>query len=338
MLPDLYFMVGISGSGKSTIAEEFSKTFNAEIFSSDTIRFELYGDENIQDNPQKVFQILHKRLKEALKKGKSVIYDATNLSMKRRVAFLKEIDSFNVREKICIIVNTPFEECISRNEMRKRKVPYSVLKKQRVSFQCPYYYEGWDRIIISNYNMKNFGNLESTLNHLMEVPHDNPNHSFTIGEHMKRAERYCTEKAAHLTILANDKNEDEDIKEALLREADQWCNITFAAKYHDIGKEACKSFVNKKGEITKTAHYYGHQNVSAYMVLSHLSYSSYLYGDAALDEEDKIDFWLKTVVLIQWHMEHYIRTGESLIKFKNLIGKEMVELLDKLHEADKAAH
>ena len=78
-MPFLFFLVGISGSGKSTIAQEYAEKFNAEVFSSDKIRFELYGDESIQDNPQKVFQILHKRIKTALKQGKNAIYDATNL-------------------------------------------------------------------------------------------------------------------------------------------------------------------------------------------------------------------------------------------------------------------
>ena len=81
--PKFYMLVGISGSGKSFVAEQVKRIYknhlvNIEVHSSDAIRKELWGDENDQQNPQKVFQILHKRVKNALSEGKDVIYDATN--------------------------------------------------------------------------------------------------------------------------------------------------------------------------------------------------------------------------------------------------------------------
>ena len=79
-------MVGLPGSGKSTYAKQLSEETNAVICSSDTIREELYGDENSQDNNDEVFKILHSRIKENLKNGKNVIYDATNINSKRRKA------------------------------------------------------------------------------------------------------------------------------------------------------------------------------------------------------------------------------------------------------------
>ena len=333
----LYMLVGISGSGKSTIAKDLSQTLSAEIFSSDAIRFELYGDESIQNNPNKIFSILHRRIKEKLKQGGSAIYDATNLSMKRRIAFLKEIN--NIRcEKICIIVNTPFDECVARNNLRNRVVPYEVLERQRRNFQCPYFCEGWDKILISNCDTGNLSVLEHTLEYLRSVPHDNPHHNFTIGMHMDKANEYCVKKAAKMTVLASNKNLQEEKKDFYLKEAQQWNEIAFAAKYHDLGKSSTKSFTNRNGEITKEAHYYNHHTVSAYIILSNLSYNSKLYGDAELDEEENILFWLKTAVLVQWHMEYYFRKDKAWNKFRELIGEEMIELLDKLHEADKAAH
>ena len=41
--------------------------------------------------------------------------------------------------------------------------------------------------------------------------------------------------------------------------------LCLAAGYHDIGKPYVKSFVNKQGEGTSTAHYYNHENVGAYL-------------------------------------------------------------------------
>lgn len=69
-------MVGLPGSGKSTYTKELSKDLDAIICSSDTIRKELCGDINSQDKNEEVFKILHNRIKENLKNGKSVIYSS----------------------------------------------------------------------------------------------------------------------------------------------------------------------------------------------------------------------------------------------------------------------
>lgn len=79
-----------------------------EIFSSDAIRAEVFGDETDQTHNQKVFEILHKRLRLALKNGKNCIYDATNLNRKRRIAFLESIQDIDCK-KFCFVMATPFD-------------------------------------------------------------------------------------------------------------------------------------------------------------------------------------------------------------------------------------
>lgn len=79
-----YMLVGVSGSGKSTFAKRIKhwgelEKENVEIFSSDEIRKELYGNASIQKDHEKVFRILHKRVKEALSQGKSVVYENTDI-------------------------------------------------------------------------------------------------------------------------------------------------------------------------------------------------------------------------------------------------------------------
>ena len=81
-------MMGLPASGKSTFADEIAKTENATIVSSDTIRKEWYGDENIQGNPTKIFEEMRRRTVSVLENGRSVIYDATNLTLKSR-SFLR---------------------------------------------------------------------------------------------------------------------------------------------------------------------------------------------------------------------------------------------------------
>ena len=67
--------IGLPGSGKSTIA---AAQKGVTIISSDAIRNELYGDENILGKHNEVFELMLRRTREALLKGESVCYDATN--------------------------------------------------------------------------------------------------------------------------------------------------------------------------------------------------------------------------------------------------------------------
>ena len=46
MKPILTMLVGVAGSGKSTVAKQIAQKSGAHIHSSDAIRAEIYGDEN----------------------------------------------------------------------------------------------------------------------------------------------------------------------------------------------------------------------------------------------------------------------------------------------------
>ena len=145
--PTFTMMVGLVGSGKSTYAKQLAKETNAIICSSDAIREELCGDENSQDNNDEVFKILHSRIKENLKNGKNVIYDATNINSKRRRAFLSELRRIPCVKK-CVIMTTPFEMCCNQNESRDRVVPYEVIERMYKNWNTPYWFEGWNEIEI----------------------------------------------------------------------------------------------------------------------------------------------------------------------------------------------
>ena len=145
--PIFLMMCGLPASGKSTIAQELAKEFNATIFSSDDLREEMFGDINDQEHNQELFVELHKRIKDCLKSGNNAIYDACNINYKRRMSFLAELKNIPC-EKSCFLIATPYEECEQRNASRDRKVPEHVIKKMYHSFDVPYWYEGWDDIVI----------------------------------------------------------------------------------------------------------------------------------------------------------------------------------------------
>lgn len=296
-------MIGLAGSGKSTKAKEISIKENAIILSSDELRKELFNDINNVDNNTLLFQELHKRIKENLKNGTSVIYDATNINYKKRKAFLDELKKFNCYKE-CYLIATPYEKCIEQNNTRDRIVPEHVIKNMYKNIFIPQYYEGWDKInIIKNYNPSEYDvhilyNGESGLN---KINQDNPHHTLTIGNHCRK----CMNNLEQVT--------DDSI-------------LLYAALFHDIGKAFTKEFKNGKGEDTDIAHYFNHHNVSAYMSLFYLNYH---FDDMYI---------LNIVNYIQWHMQpFFMDTEKSKSKFINLVGEEFYNNLLLLHGADKSA-
>ena len=136
----VYVMVGLPGSGKSTVA----KTLDGTLISTDSIREELYGDENIQGDGRLVFSIAFCRAREALERGENVIFDATNVSRKARKGVLKATPG---AEHVAVFVNTPFEECVKRNRSRVRVVPNEVLERMHKNLVPPTVEEGFAEVI-----------------------------------------------------------------------------------------------------------------------------------------------------------------------------------------------
>lgn len=141
----LIMLVGFPGAGKSTIAEEYKKK-GFKVHSPDKIRNEL-NLHSLDDTP-KVFNILHKQILADMLAKKDIVYDSTNLTVRRRRKFLELIQDFNY-EKICCIVNTPLNLCKYRNNKR---VGYSRVTDKEYTlmeniYEEPTYKEGWDNII-----------------------------------------------------------------------------------------------------------------------------------------------------------------------------------------------
>lgn len=142
----VYVMIGIAGSGKTTTSKIIADSIGAEIFSSDAIREEIYGDESIQGNSKEVFDILYRRATyEAASNGCPVILDATNISRKNRKNIFKAFKNVNA-EFIAVVMDTPFIKCLEQNNMRSRNVPEQIIRTQNIHFQFPSVEEGFDQI------------------------------------------------------------------------------------------------------------------------------------------------------------------------------------------------
>ena len=89
--PTLYMYCGLPGSGKSVHAGFLAEEVHAKVVSSDALRAEWYGSEEIQGNPAKIFAEIERRCFNELNEGRSVIMDATNTNAGKRTNFLSKM-------------------------------------------------------------------------------------------------------------------------------------------------------------------------------------------------------------------------------------------------------
>lgn len=199
---------------------------------------------------------------------------------------------------------TPYDECLRRNQDRNKSVPEYVIRKMYMNWNTPYWYEGWDNIIIE------YGEFKSSKGypvHIIEkyanYKQDSIHHQLTLGKHLEKTWRYVCKHGGSLPLR-------------------------IAALLHDCGKPFTKSFINSKGEVTEYAHYYQHHCTG--------SYDSLFYKI--------IDNPLDHAILIQWYMQPYFWEKDKLNgykqmnKYKKLWGDKLFNGIMLLHEADKMAH
>lgn len=313
--PILFMMIGIPCSGKSEYANTIINTLQGNqkpnVYSSDKIREELFGNINDQTHNHDLFLEIHRRIKSDLKNGKSAIYDATNLSKTRRISFLNELKNIRCTKCACVML-TPYQVCVERNKTRSRKVPDDVMHRMYLGWQPPYYHEGFDHISLIVSNLDRIRDPEQLFD---DLSHINNRDGYSVGEHCYRAFIYASDEF-------KSRNE-----------------LHFAAAFHDIGKE----FV-KHGDYNCDTY----QSVSAYdsifyylrMIFRNEKHSSILISDKhnksclcqrLLYISNLIYF--HTRPMGSWNMSEYIMKRDE-----KLVGLEMFEDIMRLSEADEYAN
>ena len=240
-----YMTVGCPGVGKSRWAEQYKDGFT--IVSSDAIRAALYGDESIQGNPVEVFELAKKNIVDALKQGKDVIFDATNMKYKNRMNIMREVNKFSSEYliKVCEIFVEPIDVLLERNANRKRHVPEHVIRRMMQQFEMPTCAEGFNLINIHNEHKFPFDKI---LDRALDYDQQNHHHSLSLYTHCAEAREW---------ILKNVNTEDWGKLQ----------NLADAARCHDLAKPDVQTFFNLKGIETNEAHYYDHHTLGAYYTL-----------------------------------------------------------------------
>ena len=294
-------MIGVSGSGKSSYAKTIVHDMDAVYLSSDEIRAELWGSEDDQQHPETVFKVMNKRMMEAFQSGWSVVYDATNLSAKRRTALLKQVRSYD--DKIfceAVVVVADIDACIiRRSRIGERHVPKEVIMRQVKSFQCPWYTEGWNNIqtVLGTPWADNRVKLADLRREAFQMEHENPHHLDTIGEHCANVQEFIDKRSA--CKMMNELGE-----------------------LHDIGK-----VLTKEKDENGIAHFFSHDNVSAYLSL---------YRCVGSSLKDFI--YINQAAVIGWHMRdyHYRNNEIGFQKWLESLDYDTRYMLTLLMQADRA--
>ena len=308
----LIILCGLPGSGKSSYADSYKTVDDAicngitVIHSSDAIREELFGDPSFQGDNAKVFELMRKRTQEDLKAGKTVIYDATNVTRKARKSAIACAHPTNDTIECHVIWAEP-EECVRRDNLRARKVGSEVIDKMLRRWQSPWLDEGFDKVEV-HLNQDDFDQVKYVASRAsdLHIPHDNPHHTLGVWEHCMQAHVNIIERAV----------KDDPIKYS------EYNKLSKAAYWHDIGKPYTKFF--KPDE--DTAHYYDHHYVGGY-----LAYGLFLHHQL-MCIEDKTN-----ICFISWiianHMEPFFNSG-----YYQKLHPQWKWYIDVIHEADVNAH
>jgi putative nucleotidyltransferase with HDIG domain len=324
----LYYLIGLPGSGKSTFAKAFAEQeeTNTKVLSSDSIRAEMFGSEEVQDDPSKVFDALFKKAKELLAQGYNVMVDATNVNRKKRINALKQFPNVH---KVALYIATPIGRCIINDAKRERTVGTEVITRMYEQMQVPAKFEGWDMIQIVNVYpviqrrsndieflndavktnrdkqaiMKLLSDNFTCFQNIYNLPQDSRYHSLSVSRHTYYVYEYLHE---------NYRGED--------RLAMLWAGLL-----HDTGKFQTKRY--KPG--ARYANFFAHENVSAQhacLVLQELGFGE--------------DFVLEVMEICQLHMELLNIDGddENALNKKCLTwGPRLYDNLFLFHEADTNA-
>ena len=296
----LYIMVGLSASLKSTMAEALAKFHNADLVSSDSIRAELSFYED-QSRNEEVFKIFHKRIRDGLNAGNSVIADATNITLRSRKQIIDIAKRIPNVEIVGIVMTIPWLGCIARDCGREHEVGTDVIVKQLRKFEMPFFEEGFDDIVFvktmpSCYETT--GDIANYLTLMSNFNQENPYHQHDL--------------LTHSFLVAKEFQQ-------------TYPKYGIGALYHDLGK-----LTTKKKDDDGIAHYYNHENVGAYDFFTTLMYDKDY--DDKLTTRDIID----NTFLINYHMRPFNwKEVKTVKKYTDIFGEDKTEMLIYFNELDQ---
>jgi predicted kinase len=152
MKPEFTLLVGLPAYGKSSFVQELEQNSimeTAVVVCPDQIRMNIFGVEFNKDFEGMVWFATRTMVKTLLLQNRDVILDATNLSPLRRKEWIELGHDCNATV-IAHYFDTPFEECVKRNNKRDRVVPEDVMERMKNELEPPTVEEGFDEVLTTN--------------------------------------------------------------------------------------------------------------------------------------------------------------------------------------------
>lgn len=140
-MANLYMMVGVPRSGKSTFSKQLRDKTNATILSADKLRVELLGQKTpIKEKEPFIWKTFYQRLGSLLSDRKDIIIDNTNVSVKSRKKILKKALSYDYNIE-AFVLKTSIEEI--RKRAKASNFPIGVINIMIMIAQMPSTQEGF---------------------------------------------------------------------------------------------------------------------------------------------------------------------------------------------------
>jgi len=136
MSKEIVFLFGLPCSGKSTWYKDKvskGKFKDYTYVNADDIKFEFpdYDESVVSMYSTEAIAIAEKRVKYNIVKGENIVMDAGSINNKYTMGLLTYAKKHGYTTTM-INLNTPYEICIERNNLRARKVPTEVITSKAV--------------------------------------------------------------------------------------------------------------------------------------------------------------------------------------------------------------
>ena len=215
----LYMMIGLPGSGKTAYTNYLPGFVHS---------FEITKEKHPDFTDKEIYDMMYQTTEAALKAKADVVYDAENLTRKKRQKVLKMAKGLGAKT-VAVLLLTPFGICKRRCQ---RPNPEKVVDDAAKLFNLPSIPE-FDDIKVVQYIIE-----DDEIS--FDFASDNGYNVVMLMNHLQRTEELLESK-----------------DEALIE----------AAKFHDIGK-AFTSVYSSEPEMTSDLRFFGHENYGAYWYLT----------------------------------------------------------------------
>lgn len=140
----LYTLCGIPGSGKTTYSKQLAKQLNATLYSYDE-----QPDANKLGKIASSHRAMYQYIINDLQDGKDVICDDLHTTKQQRIDLINALEHIDCK-KVLIVMNTPLDMCIERNENRSNRLSKCIITAINKTYEHPSLDEGWNEIIYNN--------------------------------------------------------------------------------------------------------------------------------------------------------------------------------------------